>query len=526
MDRRQLLGYAGLGAGGLILGGVPVDPVAAKRSRRHKVPLAKGGKFSQGIAASMPSQHGIQLWTRLDGFERDKKLRVEVARDPDFRRVVARKIVTARAERDHTVETQIVSRHMKPGQEYYYRFETATGSSRVGRFRTRRPPDSRQPIKIAFFSCQDYQAGYFPAHSAIAKEDVDLAVCLGDYIYERNFYDGPRKDTIGANHDGEAETLAEYRAKYRMYKADPNLQRMHESSAFMGIWDDHEVEDNYTGRLPGAETMDVRVPFSERRAAAYRAYFEFMPFRWLITPSGQRYNGVYRRLRLGVADLFLLDERQYRDDQPCGDQLFVPCPEADSQPRNFLGRRQMGWLKSQLSASKAPWKLIGNQLMIMGLDTAKGAQLNKDSWDGYGQERAELMSHIANRGIKNVSFLTGDIHTFFAGDVGTDGRGPESHATEFVGGSITSLGIPETLKSTTGVPLTPQQFTLVTNNLKTTNPHLKYTQQTSRGYGLVTASRNRLEVTYRGVDALHPNSPATTIGRFQVDSGVPRVRVL
>ena len=230
------------------------------------------------------------------------------------------------------------------------------------------------------------------------------------------------------------------------------------------------------------------MPFVARQGAAYRAFYEYMPF---MPASGnpRKGNDLYRRLPLGRnAELFLLDERQYRDDQPCDDAFFEPCPEAESEPRRFLGRTQLEWLKNGLRDSGATWKLVGNQLMIMAFELSQGAQVTKDSWDGYGPERRELMTHIASRGIRDVSFLTGDIHTFFAGDVGIDGRGPESDATEFVGGSITSLGVPETVAATTGAPLPPEQTVLLTNNLR---PPTRTSSTPSRPSAATRSSRRR-----------------------------------
>lgn len=527
IDRRELLGYAGIGTGALILGGVVVDPQAAALARRRpRLPLARGGTFPQGVASGMPSQQAITLWTRLEGPRRDRRVVLEVARDPEFRRVVHRRSLRVTPRRDNTVETRLRSKRLKPGNEYFYRFETKSGSSPVGRFRTLRPPDSREPLRIVFFSCQDYQAGFYNAHRAIAAEDADLVVSLGDYVYERTFYEGPRKDTLGANGDGEVQTLPEYRAKYQLYKSDPDLRAMHEAHSFVATWDDHEVEDNYAGPNPGEATEMPRVPFEERRRAGYQAFYEYMPF-MPGTVDSEKARGLYRRLPLGAnAELFMLDERAFRDDQPCGDEFFVPCPEAETEPRTMLGREQLEWLKRGLLNSGATWKLVGNQLMIMSLELVQGAQITKDSWDGYGVERRELMSHIASQGIRDVSFLTGDIHTFFAGDVGIDGRGPESHATEFVGGSITSLGVPETVEGTTGAPLSREQIVLLSNNLQTTNPHLRYTEQLSRGYGIVEARPGELSVEFKGVDAMTPGAGARTIGRFRVPSGDPRVQVL
>jgi alkaline phosphatase D len=527
LDRRDFVGYAGLGAGALILGGVPVDPaLAARRKRRNRVPLAKGGGFPHGVASGEPAPRAITLWTRLDGFRRDRKLFLEVAKDAEFRRVVLRRRVRASAKRDHTVETRVSGKALKPGQEYFYRFETRNRSSEVGRFRTARPADSRQPVRIGFFSCQDYQAGFYAAHRAIAAEELDAVVCLGDYIYERNFYEGPRKDTLGPNGDGEVQTLPEYRQKYKLYRSDPDLQAMHASHAFMGIWDDHEVEDNWAGELPGEETGQVRVPFLDRRRNGFRAFYEYMPFA-PVTNRPLRGHDLYRQLRLGRnLELFLLDQRQYRGDQPCGDQFFVPCPEAEGEARPFLGSEQLEWLKAGLQRSDASWRVIGSAVMAMALDTAGNQPINKDQWDGYGAERRELFEFVEARGVQNLALITGDIHTFFAGEVGTDGRGPESVATEFVGGSITSLGIPETVRGISGVPLTNEQNLLLTQQIRTVNPHLKYDEQLSRGFGLLEARPDELLVEFRAVDSQKQAAEARTIGRFRVASGTPRVEVL
>lgn len=521
IDRREFLTRGGVGAGALILGGVPVG---AGARRRRTVPVARTGSFPQGVGSGEPTSDGITLWTRLDGFRRDRKLFLEVSDDPGFGRVLYRRNVIARAQKDHTVAVRLQNRRLlAPGERYYYRFETRESESPVGRFKTARPADSREPVRIAFFSCQDYQAGFYGAHATIAElDDLDLVVCLGDYVYERTFYSGPRKDTLGANGDGEVQTLEEYRQKYQLYKADQDLQAMHAAHPFAAIIDDHEVEDNWAGDLPGEKTKDKRVPFLERRTNGLRSWYEYMPFRRI---RGEGYR-VYRRLQVGrTVDLFLTDQRSYRDDQPCGDELFVPCPEADDPGRRYLGDVQKEWLKAGLAGSQASWKLIGSQLMMMSLDNPPGTPINKDSWDGYAAERREILEHVRDAGVKDIAVMTGDIHTFFAGEVGPTGRGPESVATEFVGGSITSLGIPETLEESPGAP--PEASLLVTGQIRTVNPHIKYDEQTRRGYGLLEAKEDELLVRFQAVHAARERSTdAQTIGSFRVQRGVPRVEVL
>lgn len=523
-DRRAFLGAAA-GAGALALLGDARGAVEAAQAigrRPGPAPFARDGKFGHGVASGHPGPRAISLWTRVDELERTSSLRLEVAADPEFKRVVHRQVVRAAAVRDYTVHARLGGGPLKPGEQYFYRFFTRNQTSPVGRFRTARPPDSRQPVRVGFFSCQDWQSGYYTAHAGLAAEpDLDLVVCLGDYIYERNFFDGPRRDDLGANRDGEVQTLDEYRAKYRLYRSDPNLQAMHQAHPAIAIWDDHEVEDNYTADKPGEQTSDPRVSFAERRRAAYLAFFENMP-QARIRPERNR---IYRRLSLGRhADLFLLDERQYRDDQPCNDRLIAPpCPEAEQPGRKLLGTAQKEWLKRELERSRATWKLIANQVMIMALDFPQGNPIFLDGWDGYAAERRELMGHVRDRRIENVSFLTGDIHAFFAGQVTESGREPgQPLATEFAGGSITSLTIPEFLATSSGGPAATQ----ATERVEQFNPHIAYQDQNSYGYAIAEARQGELLVDLRSPETTRqPRSRMRTLSRLRVRAGVPRVEV-
>ena len=520
IDRRTFLARTGLGTGALILGGVPV--VAGAANKRRTIPFAKGGSFPEGVASGEPATNSATLWTRLAGHKVDRRLTLEIARDDDFRRVVLRRDLVARASEGGAVKVRVPARaKLKPGERYWYRFATRNTNGPVGRFQTLRPPDSREPVRIAFFSCQDWQSGYYGAHRTIADDDsLDFVLCLGDYIYEKNYYEGPRQDRLGANGDGEIETREEYRQKYALYRSDADLRAMHAAHPIIPIWDDHEVEDNWAADRGGDQTENRRVPYEQRRFNGLRTFFESMPVR---RPERGGFK-IYKSIRLGAnAELFLLDQRQYRDDQPCNDQFVVPCPEAETQPRKYLGDAQKAWFKNGLEASRATWKLVGNQAMIMALENGPSSPSNKDQWDGYGVERREILEHVAARGVRDVAFLTGDIHTFFAGEVGTDGRGPESVATEFVGGSITSLGIPESVESVTGAP--PELVFQASQNFRTVNPHLKYDDQKRRGYGVVEASADALQVEFRAVPALE-RSTSVDAQRFRVARGNPRVEVL
>ena len=502
LTRRRFLGTAALSAATLAL-----EPwnVAAQSAR---TPVARGGRFAAGVASGQPTTAGVTLWTRVSDLERTSRLQVEISPDADFRRVLYRRDVVADANRGFAVHHRAEHPVLRPGEPYHYRFFTCDTDSRVGRFRLSRPADSREPVRVGFFSCQKYHAGYYTALAALAAEpDLDLVVSLGDYIYEERTTSQPfpdRQDRLGANGDGEVQTLEEFRAKYALYQSDKDLQAVHAAHPFVAIWDDHEVEDNYAGDERG-DVEQPRFPLPVRRANGYRAFFESLP----IIPA-QR-DVIYGRIPLGAnADVLLLDERQYRSKQVCGE--LTPCPEARTRTDvTLLGDTQKAWFKEALAASRATWKLVGNQVMIMSVDLPTGVPINADQWDGYEAERRELMQFCLDRGIRDVSFLTGDIHTFFAGAVTTDGRiSGQPAATEFVGGSITSAGIADAFGGEARA----------TDRIRELNPHISYADTKERGYGVAEARPDELRVTYRAPQSIAvPVSSSRTLASFRVAAG-------
>jgi len=519
-DRRTFLVRGATAAGGALALASAAGPRALASRRIGREALLRDGAFRHGVAAGAPAQRSITLWTRVSDTDRPGAVELEIARSADFRKVVARRNVRVAAVRDNTARALVQDGALQPGEEYFYRFSTRAASSPVGRFRTARPTDSREPLRIGFFSCQDYQSGFYTAHAGLAEEDLDLVVCLGDYVYERGFFKGPegRRDTTGVNGDADVQTLPEYRDKYALYRSDANLQAVHHASAFASVWDDHEVEDNWSGELPGHATPDAqrRTSFLERRRAGMLAFFEWMPrYRLPSDPFN-----IYGSLPLGAnAELLLLDTRQYRDNQPCNDSfLLPPCAEGETRAATLLGSTQKAWLERALEGSPARWKVVANQVMIMAIDEIPGvpSAANPDSWDGYGRERRELLEYLRKTGTQDVTFITGDIHTFFAGDVRTNGRiTGKPVATEFVGGSITSSGLEQFVDAP--AVLEPA--------LRALNPHLRYAETRSRGYGVLDVRPDELVVTYRSPSTIAtPTSPMRTLARFRVGAGEPTVQ--
>src|SRR3954451_11343301 len=287
VEGSQRLGRRSFLIGALATGAAVAAPVNyAAIARKGRIPAAKHAKFDAGVASGFPRPRGIELWTRLGEIHRTSKLSVVVAKDAKFKNVVLEKDVTARGDRDFTARTFI--KGLKPDHHYFYRFVTKDSKSPVGRFKTPPPLDSNKPIRIAFYSCQHYEAGFYNAQRAIANEpDLDLVLCLGDYIYEYSDGQGVRLDHSGNNHDGDSQLLNEYWEKYRLYKSDKDLQAMHAAHPFLSVWDDHEVEDNRNGSQPSSHQTDPsktqlkdyprRVSFLQRMANGYRAFFNYMP---------------------------------------------------------------------------------------------------------------------------------------------------------------------------------------------------------------------------------------------------------
>jgi alkaline phosphatase D len=501
--RRQFLARSGAVAAAAVL--APQDALAAKRKQRRPKDMLRGGRFAQGVLSGDPAPNAITLLTIVDDVGGAGRVRLEVARDPDFRRIVARRDILTTPAVNHSVKARVTG--LKPHKRYWYRFETRDRHSPVGRFQTALPPDSRETVRFGFFSCADYTDGFYNAYAALAREDLDFVISLGDYIYAEvtDAVGGGRAvrdDPIGKPNPyypttlREAATLPEYRAKYALYRSDASLRRMHQLLPVVATWDDHEVQNNYANDADDGG-LPLRRRFSRaRRDAAYQAFFESMP----VFARGR--SQIYRAQRYGrTVELTLLDERQYREDQPCSDALAFPCRSWD-RARTMLGRRQLGFLKSRLAASPAAWKVIGGQSLIMPNRVHDGQYQRFDSWQGYPREREELLAHIAQRGIKDVVFLAGDVHTVVAGDVCMGmGSGP-SVAVEFASGSVTSASVGETnyrlpggqLVPGSNDPHTPPEIMAHYHAL---NPWYDALDLDRHGYGVVAASQSALHVTLK-----------------------------
>ena len=277
----------------------------------------------------------------------------------------------------------------------------------------------------------------------MAREDLDFVVNLGDYIYAEAYHS--RADGTGVR-DDRSRPLARGRVRRRSRSTStatstsstartPRCGRCTRASRWSRTWDDHEVQNDYAG---GATRRRPAVPASasreaRRRDAGYKAFFEQMPT--FAAPRGR--DRLYRTLRFGRnVDLFMLDERQYRADQPCGDaRRPEPCPEYNN-PRTLLGQARRRSSRPRSSSSKATWKLIGNEVVMMPVKTGTNSTSPRTSGRAIRASGARASS-TSTKGVKDVVFLTGDYPHVRAGDVQIT-EGGESVATEFVGGSVST----------------------------------------------------------------------------------------
>ena len=311
----------------------------------------------------------------------------------------------------------------------------------MGRTRTAPDPSADlRRLRFAFASCQHYEHGYYTAYRHMADEDLDLVVHLGDYIYEHAAAGYPAPGGNVRHHEGgETVTLDDYRRRLAQYRRDLDLQAAHAAFPFVVTWDDHEVDNNYAGLVP----EDGRPGFARRRAAAYQAYWEHMPIR--SSPTPQQGLRLYRRLDFGrLARFHVLDTRQYRSDQPCGDRFRSDCPGRRRPAATMLGSAQERWLLEGLRPAPARWNVIAQQVFLAQFDLVPGPGhgFSVDGWDGYVAARQRLLAGLARLPDANPVVVTGDWHANCVADLKADFDDPVSPVvgTEFVGTSISSGG--------------------------------------------------------------------------------------
>jgi alkaline phosphatase D len=399
------------------------------------------------------------------------------------------------------------------GREYWYRFRTGSYVSRVGLTRTAPAPGSLvSKLDMSFVSCSQYEHGYFTAYRRLAEDEPELILHLGDYQYEyvKGAYVAPGGNP--RDHEGpETVTLANYRQRHAQYKADADLQEAHAVAPWLVVFDDHEVENNWADDIPEASSQTPGETFLPRRAAAFKAYYENMPLRRTSVPKGIDMQ-LYRRIRWGrLANFHMLDTRQYRDDQGCGDG-YQDCPAATDPSRSLMGETQEKWLIDGFHRSRARWDVIGQQVFFAQRDNNAGPVkvTSMDAWDGYVATRQRITQGWVDAGVRNPVVLTGDVHAHWASELKLDYDDPTgpSVGTELVCSSITSGG--------NGADSNPADHPFLT-----INPHLKF-YNNQRGYvrTRITPEEMRSDLV-RLPYVFDAGAPAEVRRTYVIEDGVP-----
>lgn len=472
--------------------------------------------FQLGVASGEPSPDGVVLWTRLapdplngGGMPMEPvEVSWQIADDEGFKKVAQQGTQVAVPDWGHSVHVELQG--LRPDRWYYYRFKVGNETSQVGRTRTA-PPIHSSPdeLRFAFASCQHYETGYYTAYDHMVQEDLDLIIHLGDYIYEGKGAEG----RLRKHHGAEIHTVDDYRTRYAQYKSDPALMAAHAAAPWLVTWDDHEVDNNYADDISEKPNVS-RAELLKRRANAYKAYYEHMPLRRAQLPHGPDMP-LYRRAPYGsLADFFVLDTRQYRSDQPCGDGNKPPCDDVYREGTTILGLHQRGWLMNGLEHSAAQWNVLAQQVMMANLDRKTGPEVHQsmDKWGAYELERRAFLNWLDEAKINNPVVLTGDIHKNYACELLRDFNELDSSSvgTEFVGTSISSSG---------------NGFDQPDNidQLLSENPFLKY-HNGERGYVSCTVNKKEWRTDYRTIPFVtKPDAPIQTRASFVVESGKPKL---
>lgn len=431
--------------------------------------------FPFSVASGDPTADAVILWTRLARAIDDPApvsggpVEVEwlVASDERLVKVVRRGTAIARPALGHSVHVDV--RGLEPDRLYWYAFRLGGLMSPVGRTRTLPTPQAQlSRFRFNMVCCQNWEAGYFDAYDGMADDDASFVLHLGDYIYDTS-WGGVRA------HDTKAlpRTLEDYRRRHALYRQDAALRRAHARMPFLLVPDNHDAVDDGSG---DPATL-------ARRAAAYQAWYEFLPVRYPPRPPGSPFMAVRRGHDIGgLLRLTIPDTRQHRDktwicaeesDKDFALGVFRrACAASEAPNRTMLGAAQEAWLTQRLARSPARWNVLASTVMMTPLDMRHDGEIYRylPSWDGYPAERTRILDAIAAAKVANPVILGGDIHATVISDVVRRAGEPPAKAvtSEFVTTSLSSLCPPEMAG--------PMKAALPAN------PHIRYCEPDRRGY--------------------------------------------
>ena len=295
--------------------------------------------------------------------------------------------------RDYTSVVQL--QDLRPGVRYAYEVD-ADGARVRGAFPTSPDADAERPVRLQWSGdlggvgyCRDAEDGY-RIFRAMTRRRPDLFLFVGDTIYADHGCGTSAHVPIPVS---VARSLDDFRAKHRYNRADPTVQTFFQTTSVYPIWDDHEVRNNFVG------------PDDPLMPAGRRAFQEYFP----VLGPPEEPTRLYRAVRWGRhVEVFILDTRQYRSSNAT----------PDGPHKSMLGTAQRRWFLDAAAASNATWKLVVTSVPLAIFTGGRHA----DSWSsasvlgyprpgtGFTHERDLLLRELRGRGVRNVVFLSGDVH--------------------------------------------------------------------------------------------------------------------
>ena len=511
MKRRQAIKITSVGAIGL---SASISSSCSKNTY----------SFNHGVASGDPLEDRVILWTRVTPQQAGPvEVILEVSENKNFSKVAYSKKLHTSSLSDYTIKYDFLAKqYCNSDNGFFYRFRAGNSVSETGRSKTF--SKNIKSAKIAIFSCSNFPAGYFNAYQAAAeKNDLDLWLHLGDYLYE---YPMGGYATENAEKLGRAPipihemiTLSDYRQRHAQYKLDQGSIALHKHAPLIAVWDDHEFSNDAWKR--GAENHSEdgsEGDFYARRSAAIKAYYEWMPIR-----EQQNKRRIFRDFKIGkLMHLIMLDTRQFGRDKQIQPKDYLSKSgfyqakfynDLNSEYRELLGAEQFSWIENKILNSNAAWTIFGQQVLMTKLkfpDISKtlkaeeipdflkpylkllglGIPSNLDAWDGYPAARNKLYKLMKNAKKKFIS-LAGDTHNSWVSEL--ENQSGEKVGIELGAPSVTSPGITDVLN------LDENNFV---DSIVKLNKELQWMNPSNRGYLFLDCTDSKIIASFNFIKEL------------------------
>ena len=492
--------------------------------------------FNHGVASGDPTEERVILWTRVT----PKKVGtvqviLEISEKENFSKIVFKKKLHTSSLIDYTIKYDFeASKYCKSHEGFFYRFKAGNVFSEIGKSKTF-SADTKS-VKIGIFSCSNYPAGYFNAYAAAAKNNLDLWLHLGDYLYEYPMggYATNIAEKLGRTPvpPHEMIRLADYRQRHAQYKLDAGSKELHKNTPLIAVWDDHEFTNDTWKRGAENHSMDgSEGDFFARRSAAIKAYFEWMPIR-----EQESKRKIFREFKIGnMLHLLMLDTRQYGRDKQIQPLEYLTNSgfnqakfynDLNDSNRNLLGPSQISWIEDTVTKTKTEWTIFGQQVLMTKLkfpdisnafkeipDELKpyiqliklGLPSNLDAWDGYPKDRERLYK-IMKKSDKKFISLAGDTHNAWLSEL-FDETGTKV-GIEIGTPSVTSPGLTDYIPIDVGI---------FEDSIVKKNNELFWMDASNRGFTSIEISKKEIVAKYNFIKTIYEkNSSIKEFREFKI----------